>query len=250
MPSFNSQGFIAAAIESVISQKFRFWELIIVDGGSTDQTLSIVMAYVSLDDRIKVLKNENDQGPAHARANGIRRAQGEYIAFLDSDDLWLTNKLDLQLSFMENNGINFSYTRYRTLYPDGKAGGLIPMSKSYTYNQYLRRRGIGNLTVMACRSLFSESILSTIRRAGGEDTLWWLLILKDGSHAYLVDVDLARYRSTPGSLSKNQVYTLQTVWSMYRNELKLSQLNAVVVFVSYVIDVSVRRLRTFYRELL
>lgn len=241
MPAFNSQAYIAKSIESIKNQSFTNWELIIIDGGSTDRTYSIVQYYAYQDSRITLLLNPNDQGPAHARAYGIMVSKGDYIAFLDADDLWIANKLELQLAFMQVNCHEFTFTRYRKFWNDGKVGGLIPMDNSYTFAQYLGKRGIGNLTVMISRKLFTENILFKWRKSGGEDTLWWLLILRNKTVARLLDVDLARYRSTPGSLSKNQIHTLQTVWSMYRLELGLTPIYTLFVFIRYLINVFIRR---------
>lgn len=243
MPSFNSQAHIAESIASVQKQSFENWEFLVVDGGSTDHTYEIVHRCAIQDHRIRWISNPDDQGPAHARARGIRFSKGYYLAFLDADDTWLPDKLEKQILFMQKNGYDFTYTRYRTMWSDGKVGHIISMSRSYTFSEYLRKRGIGNLTVMASRKLFTDSILSTCRRSGGEDTLWWLLVMRNGATARLLDEDLARYRSTPGSLSKNQIHTLRTVWSMYRRELDLSPVHTFFVFAGYFLDVFFRRYR-------
>ena len=109
MPSWNTGNFIAESIQSVINQTYKNWELIIVDDCSTDNTDEVVSFYK--DQRIKYLKNEKNSGAAITRNKALREAQGEWIAFLDSDDLWAPEKLEHQINFMKNNGYNLSFTK-------------------------------------------------------------------------------------------------------------------------------------------
>lgn len=244
MPSYNSARHITQAIQSVLSQSYGHLELLVIDGGSSDGTRNIVKAFADTDDRVRLIENDNDGGPAHARAVGIRSACGAWIAFLDADDYWLPRKLERQIGYMVEREINFCYSKYRRISDDGKvAGCLVPMSARYGYHSALASRGIGTLTVMLRRDLLTEDVISIWRRAGGEELLWWLLILKKGAKAYLLNEDLARYRDTSGSLSKNVFYTLRSVWEMYRKELGLSRIAAACFYLSYIVDSSVRRLR-------
>lgn len=244
MPSFNSSRHIRQSIESVLAQTFQDFELLVVDGGSRDQTNRIVHEYSRKDARVRLIENANDQGPAHARSVGIRSAKGRFVAFLDADDCWLPMKLDAQLSFMRSTGCQFCFTRYRIMSEDGgKVGCIIPMRPQYDYATMLGHRGIGTLTVMLDIDLLGNDILNTWLRAGGEELMWWLMILREGRTAYLLDADLARYRNTGGSLSKNLPYTLKTVWGMYTKRLSLGVFEASWYFVSYVMDSIVRRMR-------
>jgi len=251
MPSFNSAQHIEKAIDSVCNQSLGSVELFVVDGGSKDGTRGLVRTIAATDRRVELIENDVDHGPAHARSEGIRRAKGRYIAFLDADDYWLPDKLQRQVSFMDSSGARFSYCRYRTVSGEGtRLGCLIPMRKSYTYFQALGHRGIGTLTVMIERSLLSDDVIRIWRRAGGEEYLWWLLVLRKGVTAHLLDLDLARYRNTPGSLSKNQLYTIRTIWSMYRNELNLPLFPASCYYASYITDVLIRKFRVWQCEAL
>ena len=117
-PSFNSEKYIALCIDSVISQTYVNWELLIVDGESKDCTGKIVSRFAEKDQRVRLINNSDDDGPAQARAFGLTIAAGTYVAFIDSDDLWLPNKLQQQLSFMLLNGYLFTFTRYRKMRPD------------------------------------------------------------------------------------------------------------------------------------
>lgn len=111
MPSYNTGRYISKSIGSVLAQTYTNWELIIVDDCSTDDTDSVVRQFD--DPRIRFLKNEKNSGAALSRNRALREAQGKWIAFLDSDDIWVANKLEKQIAFMKGNGYRFSFTDYR-----------------------------------------------------------------------------------------------------------------------------------------
>jgi teichuronic acid biosynthesis glycosyltransferase TuaG len=237
---------IADCIESVQSQSYTNWELIIVDGMSKDKTISIIQSYQQKDNRIRLISNENDNGPAQARAVGIKVSIGSYIAFIDSDDMWLKDKLEVQINFMINNNYKFSYTRYLKMYIDGSISkASIGGHDSNSFNQYLRRRGIANSTVMLSRECIDEEVLNTVGKSHGEDTLWWLLILRKGYKAYAIQTALAVYRVVDGSLSSKVLNNQFTVWHSYRNELGLNIFKASFNYIGYVLDVFIRRLEFF-----
>lgn len=244
MPAFDSGRHIEQAIQSVLSQSYSNWELLVVDGGSIDATRNIVRAYARIDHRIKLIENINDCGPAHARCTGIRGGMGDYIAFLDADDYWLPNKLQEQIGFMTANCENFCYSHYRSVSNDGtQVGCLVPMRFEFDFQAGLRHRGIGTLTVVIRRDLLTDDVISIWRKAGGEELLWWLLILKKGGRARLLPKDLARYRDTAGSLSKNRIYTLRSVWNMYRHDIGLGRFETASHYVSYLFDSAIRKIR-------
>tara|TARA_A100001015_G_C14332996_1_gene460074 strand:+ start:63 stop:482 length:420 start_codon:yes stop_codon:yes gene_type:complete len=118
MPVFNSSKFLGSAIESVLVQTYHEWELIICDDGSTDNSVSIAKNYAFRDSRISVIQNKNDRGAPGARNSCLDVASGRYIAFLDADDLWLKNKLELQISFMESNNYTFVYSYHQVIDED------------------------------------------------------------------------------------------------------------------------------------
>ena len=114
MPSYNTERYIGDSIRSVLAQTYSDWELIIVDDCSTDRTDDIVGGFLH-DTRIRYIKNEKNSGAAMSRNRALREARGRWIAFLDSDDLWLPDKLEHQVDFMEQHGYSFSYTKYREI---------------------------------------------------------------------------------------------------------------------------------------
>ena len=123
MPSYNTAPYIAETIGSVLKQTYQNWELIIVDDCSSDNTDQVVKPFLA-DVRIRYLKNEKNSGTAVSRNRALREAKGKWIAFLDSDDLWMPDKLSKQISFMEKNSYHFSYTNYAEIDVSGKRNGI------------------------------------------------------------------------------------------------------------------------------
>jgi teichuronic acid biosynthesis glycosyltransferase TuaG len=162
---------------------------------------------------------------------------------LDADDVWLPEKLEAQIAFMIRAGVQFCFARYRIISQESqRVSCLVPMRATYRYRDMLRHRGMGTLTVMIERELLTNDVINVWLRAGGEELMWWLLILRKGVTAHLLDMDLARYRDRVGSLSKNQSYTLLTVWDMYHTKLGLSAYSADWHYASYILDVIARKM--------
>ncbi len=245
MPAFNSSRFIATAINSVIQQKFNEWELLVIDGGSSDNTRDLVSRFATVDNRISLVLNSDDKGPAHARSIGIRKAQGDFIAFLDADDIWLPTKLLVQIKFMCSNNSEFSYTKYRVMNMHGtEASCEVSVHSKYTYHSYFFLRGIACSTVVVKHSLFSENILNTYGLWHGEDTLWWLKLFQAGAVGNCIPgKSLVLYRDSIGSLSKYRLCNQTSVWRIYRNDFSLSILIAITAYVCYITDVTIRQLR-------
>jgi len=123
MPSYNTAEYIAESIQSVLSQSYLDWELIVVDDCSTDNTDEVIKPYLA-DERIKYIKNATNSGAAVSRNRALCEARGKWIAFLDSDDIWMPDKLEKQVSYMEENDYHFSYTNYSEINADGIRNGV------------------------------------------------------------------------------------------------------------------------------
>ena len=184
MPSWNTGNFIAESIQSVINQTYKNWELIIVDDCSTDNTDEVVSFYK--DQRIKYLKNEKNSGAAITRNKALREAQGEWIAFLDSDDLWAPEKLEHQINFMKNNGYNLSFTEYEKIDEESKplnvyvsGPEMVNKRKMYNYDY------IGQLTMMYSTKAFGLIQIKDIKK-NNDYAIRLQLYKKDGTCAYLL----------------------------------------------------------------
>lgn len=243
MPTFNSARHLEAAIRSVQKQTYEKWELLIVDAKSIDSTTKIVKEVSKVDARVKLIINHNDQGPAQARSLGLEQAGGEFIAFLDSDDLWEPEKLTSQLLFMTENNINFSFTNYKLANEFGDTSqASMGGQYSNSFNQYLRRRGIANSTVVIKKEVLAAAVLKAKPYSGlAEDTLWWLLVMKLGECAYCLQEALTCYRIQEDARSRNVLGTQLAVWHIYRDYFGLGRLTTVLLLGLCAVDVIFRQ---------
>ncbi len=220
-PSYNCEEFISDTINSVISQTYENWEMIIVDDCSSDSSTEIIERYILKDDRIKLLRNEINSGPAVSRNNAINEAKGKYIAFLDADDFWMPEKLESQIFFMEANGVSLSYSSYETMDEEGKKLGIVrnPLEK-LDYNELLKENQIGCLTAVYNREKLGKCYMPIIHKR--QDYGLWLSILKKIDFAYKVPGNLAVYRIQTNSVSSNKIDLLKHNYRLFRDVEKLS----------------------------
>jgi teichuronic acid biosynthesis glycosyltransferase TuaG len=219
-PSWNVAPLIGETIASVQAQTFRDWELLIADDCSTDQTAAIVESMAASDPRIKLIRQPRNGGPALARQAAIEQAQGRFIAFLDSDDLWLPAKLERQIAFAQSNHAALSYTAFRRINETGTATGrLIEVPASLDYEQLLKNTSIATLTAMVDRGVAGNIAM---KNEPYDDFCLWLSILKPGRIAHGLNEDLARYRVRGSSVSSRPLRSAGWVWHIYRNVEQLS----------------------------
>lgn len=206
MPSYNTDKFIEDTINSVLNQTYQNWELIIVDDCSTDNTNEVVSKFLS-DKRIKYLKNEKNSGAAVSRNKALREAKGKWIAFLDSDDLWMPNKLEKQIKFMEDNGYHFSYTNYEEIGEDSKPlGRLITGPKKITKRKMYNYCWPGCLSVMYDADVVGLIQIEDIKK--NNDYAMWLKVCKKAK-CYLLNETLGQYRKgRKGSISTHSYKNL------------------------------------------
>lgn len=200
MPSYNTGKYIKDAIQSVLNQTYLYWELIIVDDCSCDNTDEVVMPFL-IDRRIHYLKNEINRGAAVSRNRALDEAKGRWIAFLDSDDLWLPDKMSQQIKFMQEKNCAFSYTKYEEIDENGQSigleiGGPLKISKLGMYSYCWP----GCLTVMYDRSIVGNIRIVDIKK--NNDYAMWLKICKKAD-CYLYDKVTAKYRKRVGSISRH-----------------------------------------------
>ena len=190
-PSYNTAKFIAKTIQSVLDQTYKNWEMIIVDDCSTDNTDDIVAPFLT-DKRIKYLKNEKNSGAAVTRNKALREAKGKWVAFLDSDDLWMPGKLEKQITFMEENGYHFSYTNYSEIDDEDKSLGTLWTGPQKVGKARMAMFNyMGCLTVMYDKDFVGEIQIADIKKRN--DYAIWVKVVKK-CDAYLLDETLATYR--------------------------------------------------------
>ncbi|KZN15063.1 glycosyltransferase family 2 protein [Marinomonas sp. TW1] len=233
-PSYNSSEFISSTIRSVISQSHHDWEMIIVDDCSSDSSVKLIQSFVEHDSRIKLIQLSKNSGAAVARNKGIEVAQGRYIAFLDSDDLWLSNKLEIQLSFMQSNDYPFCFSAYDKIDENSKVIGCVGVPDKVNYYDLLKMCSIGCLTSIYDTKYFGKVYMPTIRKR--QDLGLWLRLLKYTDCAHGLNVTLAQYRVRKGSISANKINAAMFTWRLYRDVERLNLINACYYFTHYALN--------------
>ena len=225
-PSYNSTKFISQTIESVLNQTYKNWEMIIVDDASPDNSNKIIEEYVEKDSRIQLIKLKENSGPAVARNRAIKEAKGRYIAFLDSDDLWMANKLEKQISFMLKKDCALVYHDYETMNEDGlKLDKIINRVPKLSYNDLLKTNYIGCLTAMYDTQKVGKVYMPLIAKR--QDYGLWLKILKKIDHAYGMNEVLATYRIMSNSISSNKIQLLKYNYLLFRKHEQFSVIKSV-----------------------
>lgn len=238
-PAFNCENVFAQTIESVLSQDYSNWEMIIVDDCSTDSTRSVAEAYARMDGRIRVYSLSSNSGSSEAKNFALSKAKGRFIAFLDSDDVWPRNKIQRQLQFMTENGYAFSFTAYEFMKTNDPVRKVLSVPKSVNYKQYLRNTIIGNSTVM-----MDAEMIPGIRVQSGylEDVLTWMFYLKKGFVAYGLNENLMSYRISIDSKSGKKIKNSQRYFKCLREQQKLGFLKSCFYFLCYSVNATKKRL--------
>lgn len=221
MPTYNCGKFIAKTIESVLNQTYTNWELIIVDDYSKDNTEEIVNSYIIKNSKIKYHKFDVNRGAAVARTKAMEFAKGNYMAFLDSDDIWKKDKLEKQIKFMNDNNYNFTCTAYEQINEEGKKiNKIIKTKKKANYNRILLDCPVGNSTVMYNVDKLGKFKVPDIKKRN--DDALWLQILKKEKNIYGMEDILMEYRIRSNSISSNKIDLIKYHWQLYREIEHLS----------------------------
>lgn len=232
-PSHNSAQFISETIQSVLNQSFSDWELIIVDDCSSDNSVELIQALVAQDSRIKLMRLSENSGAAVARNRAIEAAQGRYIAFLDSDDLWLPDKLEKQLAFMQANDYPFTFAAYDKIDENGQVFGHIGVPDRVCYSDLLKTCSIGCLTAMYDTQYFGKVYMPTNTKR--EDFATWLQLLKKVDYAYGLNETLAQYRVYQNQTSAKKAKMAKENWRLYRELEGLNLIKASYYFSHYAV---------------
>lgn len=240
-PVYKAEAFIEKTIRSVMNQTYPHWEYILVDDCSPDNSAAIIQELMKEDDRIKYVKLAQNEGAAVARNTGIEHAQGQYIAFIDSDDVWKPHKLETQLRAMKENDYAFTYTNFEPLTEEGEVisnGVVLPEKLNYT--GLLKNTAIACSTVVIDREVIGDFRMPLVRK--GQDTATWLKILRKHDYAYLVNEPLGQYRQVEGSISSDRIGALKRTWNTYYRLEKLPLPKAIYYFCYYVFNAIRRRI--------
>ncbi len=224
MPNRNYAEFLPQAIASVQAQGLSAWELLVVDDCSTDASQEVVAACAARDPRIQLLPLPRNLGPRHARNIGTLRARGRYIAFLDSDDYWMPQKLELQFAFMHRHGAAVSATAYERYHGEGLPRQRVRVPLRIDHRQLLLRNMMNTDTVIYDRTMIGRRF--NLHPIAQDDYSLWLDILREGHVCYGLDEVLAGYRIHKHSHSANKFVNLGRRLVAYRTVERMGWLRA------------------------
>ncbi len=227
LPVYNAEKFVEETINSILNQTYSNIELIIVEDCSTDNSLNIIKKFS--DKRIKVFNFKENKGVAIARNYGVDKSEGEYLAFIDSDDIWKKDKLEKQMDFLQKNTqCNFVFSSYELINESGKKRNQIIYSqKEVDYKFILRNTIISTPTVLLKKSGFTDISFENISTA--EDYSLWYKLLRDGEIAYGIKEPLVLVRKRSKSLSKNR---LKVIYNLYKVQRRYEKQNIFQAFIN------------------
>ena len=225
MPAYNAEKFIAESIASVQQQTHRDWELLIIDDASKDGTLALVNGLQKKDSRIKVHNLPTNQGAGFARNIGIKASKGDFISFLDADDLWKPQKLEKQLQFLQQQKVQVCYSSYDLIDEAGNPlNKTVKALQKLPFQKLLRANYVGNLTGIYNAKELGKIYCPLIRKR--QDWGLWLLAVRKAGGAKGISEALAYYRVRENSISRNKWEMLGYNYKVYRKVLEFSALKS------------------------
>lgn len=255
VPVYNARPYLPQMLESIVSQTYAAWELLLIDDCSQDGSYEYLNEWSDQwnankmnDTRerfqsITLLKNAKQSGPAASRNEGLKKAKGRYLCFLDADDYWQAEKLKKQLAFMRKESLAFSFTGYEFANQNGvRNGKVVHVPKMMNYRQALKNTTISTITVMLDRCKVKDELIMMPLNVQGEDSATWWQILKNGYVAYGLDECLSVYRRHENSLSSNKLLAVKGVWDKYRKVEKMGLIDSAYCFMIYAVRAVLRRI--------
>ena len=242
MPVFNAAAWLKQTVASVQEQTYENWELIAVDDCSPDESFRMLERMAQKDARIRPIRREENGGAARTRNTGMDAARGQYLAFLDSDDLWDAKKLEKELAFLKERQAAFAFTAYEFGDENGIGNGkIVRVPRTLSYRAALSRTVIFTTTVMFDLERIDRNLI-LMPDVKSEDTATWWQILRAGYTAHGLNENLAVYRRPKNSLSSNKLEAIRRIWNLYRNREKLSVAASAYYLCFWALRATARRL--------
>jgi len=235
-PVYNASRWLPDTFATVKAQTLTDWEQILVDDGSTDDSLALVQAAATEDPRFRSLRTPKNGGPSAARNMALENARGRYVAFLDADDLWHPEKLERAVDWMQSHGYGFIYHDYRHISHDGSLIGprITGPEELNLYTLHTRRGTGGCLSMVIDRELVPGFHFPHRYRYTHEDFCGWLSIIQGGQNGHRLPFDLGCYRLSAKSRSSNKVRAITDTWKIYREYSKLPRIKAAIWWTQYI----------------
>ena len=232
----NNETVIEDTINSVIKQTYSNWELILVDDVSLDDTVIKTKNLIEVDNRIKLFSHTQNKGAAEARNLGTKMANGDYIAFLDADDLWIENKLELQINVLNSSTADVCFGSYELVDSDSKPlNRKVQTLGVLTYNKLLKANYIGNLTGIYNCKILGKIYTKNLKKR--QDWLLWLEALKRSKKPAIgISETIAYYRISEGSLSSNKINLIKHNFNVYRKGLGFSYLKSIAYLIQFLYE--------------
>lgn len=244
VPVYNAEKYIMETMECVAAQTYEDWELLLVEDGSSDGTAERIRRYVEEkgEKRIRLIAQPSNGGAAAARNRGLAEARGRYIAYLDADDLWVPEKLERELRFLQEKDAAFVFTGYEFADEQGRGTGrIVRVPETLNYRQALSNTTIFTTTVMFDTEKIPREELQ-MPQVKSEDTALWFRVLRKGYTAYGLDENLVKYRRTGGTLSSNKLEAIRRIWNLYRRSEGLGVLESAYHFCFWAVRAVKRRI--------
>lgn len=228
VPSYNCAGYIGSTIESIQAQSYRNWELLITDDCSIDGSVDVINRYANDDQRIKLYRLKENSGAGIARNHSIEKAKGRYIAFCDSDDLWMPDKLERQIKLLSDRGESVCYSSYMTCDELGRVNGIVVAYRRISYHEILRDDSIGFLTCVYDAQKLGKVHMPTLRKR--QDWGLKIKLLQKSRYAIGIIEPLAIYRLRENSLSNKKIALIKYNIKVYKEVLNYGYVRAWVKF--------------------
>jgi len=243
VPCYNSGRFIRATLEAVRAQTFADWECIVIDDASSDDSAAIVAAMAAEDPRIVPLRLPENLGAAGARNAGLERVRGDYIAFLDSDDYWVPEKLARQVAYARETGAAMVHSSYRFVDESGQfLPGGVKASDRVDLRSYMRNTEIGMSTSLIDRGKIGAIHFKNIRLC--QDTDLWLTLLDRGFISRGMEEVFVHYRIREGQISGSKIGMAKQVLRLYLGIEQVSFPRRIFYFFCYAANGVLKRLKT------
>ena len=244
VPVYNAEKFIEETIRHVAAQTYRDWELVLVLDGCGDRTAQVIRQYqeAESENRLRIIDQQENTGAAKARNRGLQEAVGRYIAYVDADDLWKPEKLELELQFMREKEAAFVFTGYEFADEDGVGTGkVVHVPEQLAYRKALKNTTIFTSTVLFDTERIPRELLE-MPDIKSEDTALWWKVLRNGYTAYGLDRNLVLYRRPAESLSSNKMEAIRRIWNLYRRAEGLSVAYSLYNFCFWALRAVLRRI--------
>ena len=222
IPYYKKKDFISLTIESILKQSYKNFEIIIINDEQTDESNDVLENIKKIDSRISIIKNKSNIGAGYSRNKGIENANGKFLAFCDSDDLWKKNKLKNQLKFMKKMDINFSFTSYDVINVLGNKVGNRKAKEKISYKQLLMSCDIGLSTVILEKKIINDLNVLFPNIKTKEDYVVWLNLSKKGINMMGLDESLTSWRKLSNSLSSSIFQRLKDGFTLYNQYMKFN----------------------------